>query len=114
MGKKKRIHRSKEDLKKELIEQLALLKHSCQAFDSGFHNYWYQPDVKIGNYWSNKGSKKTYAIDGDANNQDLHPLKDPVIYPPDSFSWKTSFPNFLVFLLISILGFQTLRKRKRN
>lgn len=87
---------------------------SSQAFDSGFHNYWYQPDVKIGNYWSNKGSKKTYAIDGDANNQDLHPLKDPVIYPPDSFSWKTSFPNFLVFLLISILGFQTLRKRKRN
>ncbi len=84
-----------------------------QAFDSGFHNYWYQADVKIGNYWSGS-SKKIYEIDGDANNQDLYPIKDPVIYPPDSFSWKTSFPNLLVFLIISILGFQTLRRKKKE
>jgi hypothetical protein len=36
MSKPKRIQRPKDELKQELVEQLLLLRHSCQAFDSGF------------------------------------------------------------------------------
>jgi len=36
MTKPKRIKRAKDELKKELGEQLQLLRHSCQAFDNGF------------------------------------------------------------------------------
>lgn len=32
----KRVRRPKEELKRELVEQLALLSHSCRTFDSGF------------------------------------------------------------------------------
>jgi hypothetical protein len=35
MTKPKRVARPKDELKRELVEQLALLRHSCQAFDSG-------------------------------------------------------------------------------
>lgn len=35
MVKPKRVHRPKDELKRELVEQLQLLRHSCQAFDSG-------------------------------------------------------------------------------
>jgi len=35
MAKPKRVQRSKDELKKELREQLLLLRHSCQAFDGG-------------------------------------------------------------------------------
>jgi hypothetical protein len=35
MTKPKRVQRPKEELKRELIEQVALLRHSCQAFDNG-------------------------------------------------------------------------------
>ena len=35
MAKPKRVQRPKDELKRELIEQLQLLRHSCQAFDSG-------------------------------------------------------------------------------
>jgi hypothetical protein len=33
--KPKRVQRSKDDLKRELAEQLALLRHSCETFDRG-------------------------------------------------------------------------------
>ena len=36
MSKPKRVQRPKEELKRELVEQLALLRHSCTAFDNGF------------------------------------------------------------------------------
>jgi hypothetical protein len=35
MTKPKRVQRPKDELKRELAEQLQLLRHSCQAFDSG-------------------------------------------------------------------------------
>lgn len=35
MTKPKRVQRPKDELKRELIEQIALLRHSCQAFDNG-------------------------------------------------------------------------------
>lgn len=35
MNKRKRLQRPKDELKRELIEQLQLLRHSCQAFDNG-------------------------------------------------------------------------------
>jgi len=35
MTKPKRVQRPKNELKRELIDQLQLLRHSCQAFDSG-------------------------------------------------------------------------------
>ena len=35
MAKPKRVQRPKDELKREFIEQLQLLRHSCQAFDSG-------------------------------------------------------------------------------
>lgn len=35
MTKPKRIQRPKDELKRELIEQLQLLRHSCQTFDNG-------------------------------------------------------------------------------
>lgn len=35
MTKPKRVQRSKDDLKKELREQLQLLRHSCQSYDNG-------------------------------------------------------------------------------
>jgi hypothetical protein len=36
MAKKGRVCRPKDELKRELIEQLQLLRHSCEAFDRGF------------------------------------------------------------------------------
>jgi hypothetical protein len=36
MSKRNRVQRPKEELKRELIEQLQLLRHSCEAFDRGF------------------------------------------------------------------------------
>ena len=36
MSKPKRVQRPKEELKRELVEQLALLRHSCSAFDNSF------------------------------------------------------------------------------
>lgn len=35
MAKPKRVPRPKDEIKRELVEQLQLLRHSCQAFDSG-------------------------------------------------------------------------------
>ena len=35
MTKPKRVQRPKDELNRELVEQLQLLRHSCQAFDSG-------------------------------------------------------------------------------
>lgn len=35
MAKPKRVQRPKDELKRELVEQLQLLRHSCQAFDGG-------------------------------------------------------------------------------
>lgn len=35
MSKRKRVQRPKEELKRELAEQLQLLRHSCELFDSG-------------------------------------------------------------------------------
>lgn len=35
MAKPNRVQRPKDELKRELVEQLQLLRHSCQAFDSG-------------------------------------------------------------------------------
>jgi hypothetical protein len=35
MAKSKRVQRPKDELKRELVEQLQLLRHSCQAFDCG-------------------------------------------------------------------------------
>lgn len=35
MSKPKRVQRPKGELKHELVDQLQLLRHSCQAFDSG-------------------------------------------------------------------------------
>lgn len=35
MAKKKRIQRSKEDLKLELCDQISLLQHACERYDSG-------------------------------------------------------------------------------
>jgi hypothetical protein len=36
MVKRKRIKRSRNELKQELIEQLELLQHACDSYDSGF------------------------------------------------------------------------------
>lgn len=35
MPKPKRVQRPKDELRRELVEQLQLLRHSCQAFDGG-------------------------------------------------------------------------------
>lgn len=35
MAKLNRVQRPKDELKRELVEQLQLLRHSCQAFDNG-------------------------------------------------------------------------------
>ena len=35
MAKQKRVQRPNDELKRELVEQLQLLRHSCQAFDAG-------------------------------------------------------------------------------
>lgn len=35
MAKKKRIQRSRDDLKQELRDQITLLQHSCERYDSG-------------------------------------------------------------------------------
>lgn len=35
MAMQKRVQRPKDELKRELVEQLQLLKHSCKAFDGG-------------------------------------------------------------------------------
>ncbi len=77
---------------------------TSQAFDNGKNNYWYNPEVQIGNFWSDRGSKKTYSIDGDADNYDLYPLQDPIYYPDESYSWKISFPFFLGVLVFLVYG----------
>ncbi len=47
---------------------------SSQAYDRGEENFWYDPETKEGNYWSDLGSKCTYKIDGKAHSKDLYPL----------------------------------------
>ncbi len=87
---------------------------TSQAFDSGTKNLWYHPDIKIGNYWSGRGSKKTYEIDGEAESLDLFPLKDPIYYPPESYTWKASFSIFFGLFVIVISSKVYSIKRKNS
>jgi len=86
---------------------------TSQAFDSGTGNYWYHPEIRAGNFWSDKGSKRTYQIDGNTNNLDMYPLDDPIYYPDESYSWKASFP-FLVGGFMIICREIYTRKKKRS
>ncbi len=76
-----------------------------QALDEGIGNYWYHPDLFIGNFWSNKGMKRKYAIEGSAGSFDLYPLKDPIVLPDEDYPLKTSFPIFISFFSILITKF---------
>ena len=86
---------------------------SSQAYDGGISNLWYNQELQSGNFWDDKGTKKIYEIDGTANSVDLFPLKDPIYYPPDSFSWETTI-EILPCLAISIGLFITRRINKKN
>jgi hypothetical protein len=35
MARNKRVSRPKDELKRELVEQLSLLRHACETFDRG-------------------------------------------------------------------------------
>ncbi|MCE7741390.1 MAG: hypothetical protein GOP50_02940, partial [Candidatus Heimdallarchaeota archaeon] len=71
------------------------------------------PEIKSGNFWFDIGSKNTYQIDGDADSVDLFPLKDPIYYPDEFYSWKTSYPLLVGFLVILLLS-QSIRSIKRK
>lgn len=86
---------------------------TSQAFDCGTGNYWYNPEIKSGNFWFDIGSKNTYQIDGDADSVDLFPLKDPIYYPDEFYSWKTSYTLLVGFLVILLLS-QSIRSIKRK
>ncbi len=87
-------------------------KTEKQALDHGNGNYWYDPDTLEGNYWSDRGRRNKYLIDGDANSVDLYPLKNPTVLPDDNYPLKTnhsSIPSiFSLFILVIIA------KKKRN
>ncbi len=73
-----------------------------QAFDSGIGNFWYHPDSLVGNFWSDRGMKRKYAIDGSAGSYDLYPLKDPIVLPDEDYPLKTPFPYIISFFSILI------------
>ncbi len=82
---------------------------NSQAQDQGTKNYWYHPDTLVGNYWSDKGLKGKYSIDGTAGSYDFYPLKDPVVLPPEEYPLKTPFPYMASILTIVIL--ESLRRK---
>jgi parallel beta-helix repeat protein len=84
-----------------------------QAVDDGTGNYWYHPDTLTGNWWSDKGSKRRYAIEGDANNFDYYPLKDPAVLPDENYPLKTSSPYLLVIptLIIADIIRRNIKKK---
>lgn len=84
---------------------------TSQAEDSGTNNYWYNPETNIGNYWLDKGNKKKYAIDGDANSFDLYPLKNPIVLPDEDYPLKTSI-SFILFIFSLFIVYEVWEKRR--
>ncbi len=52
-------------------------EESKQACDNGERNFWYNKEIKEGNYW-NDLEEIVYRIDGSANSTDLYPLNSPL------------------------------------
>ncbi|MHA1217960.1 MAG: right-handed parallel beta-helix repeat-containing protein [Candidatus Heimdallarchaeaceae archaeon] len=84
---------------------------TSQAEDSGTNNFWYNPETKVGNYWSNKGIKRKYAIDGDANSFDLYPLKNPIVLPVEDYPLRTPI-SFILFLFSLFIVYEVWKKRR--
>ncbi|MCG3258741.1 MAG: right-handed parallel beta-helix repeat-containing protein [Candidatus Heimdallarchaeota archaeon] len=84
---------------------------TSQAEDSGTNNFWYNPETKVGNYWSNKGIKRKYAIDGDANSFDLYPLKNPIVLPDEDYPLRTPI-SFILFLFSLFIVYEVWKKRR--
>jgi len=75
-----------------------------QASDSGTKNTWYSVALKEGNYWNEHRSKEPYDIDGEAESQDLYPLRKSPL--------KTGF--IIPFLTISLALIIISRIRKKR
>jgi len=86
---------------------------NSQAQDQGTKNYWYHTDTLVGNFWSDKGLKGKYSIDGTAGSYDLYPLKVPLVLPPEEYPIKTPFPYIASIFTIVILD-SLRRKIVRN
>ncbi len=50
--------------------------NSSQVQDSGRNSFWYDPELKVGNYWSTGIEAFGYAIDGYKNYLDKYPIND--------------------------------------
>ena len=89
-----------------------------QASDSS-RNYWYNPDMEIGNYWSDLGDENKYEISNDK--YDLFPLEQPPIEPlssypdPITITVETYFiPLSIVIVSLFLISFLFRAKSKKS
>ncbi|MCG3260811.1 MAG: right-handed parallel beta-helix repeat-containing protein, partial [Candidatus Heimdallarchaeota archaeon] len=81
-------------------------EESKQACDKGERNFWYNKEIKEGNYWDDL-EELVYRIDGSANSIDLYPLNSPL-------RRITTEPFLLtISCLVSISILITRKKRKK-
>ncbi len=82
-------------------------EESKQACDKGERNFWYNKEIKEGNYWDDL-EELVYRIDGSANSVDLYPLNSPL-------REITTEPFLLtVSCLICLCTLITRKKRKKT
>lgn len=85
-----------------------------QAFDGSPGNYWYEPNLLEGNYWSDLGDKCYYIINGEDQVYDLYPLNkiencvDPINPTTDPQNGNgDGFPK-LAIIALAVCGIVTV------
>ncbi len=85
---------------------------TSQACDNGTSNFWYDPEVKEGNYWSDWSGRGDYYIDGSACPEDRYPLDEPAEYSTDENQLNFTFT--LLMLVVTLLLTRTISKKKKK
>ncbi len=83
-------------------------EESKQACDKGERNFWYNKEIKEGNYWDDL-EEIVYRIDGSANSIDLYPLNGP-LREITILSYLAAKPFLLI--VSSLIAFSIVIKRR--
>lgn len=78
-----------------------------QCFDDGSVNIWYDTKKREGNYWSDLGEFKTYAIYGFSESIDKYPLNE-------SLERISAFLSISIITLLMIVFLKIKNRRKRK
>ena len=85
---------------------------TSQALDDCTNNYWYDPEVKEGNYWSDWSGRGDYYIDGSAGTEDRYPLDEPAEYSTDEN--QLDFTFILLIVVVTLLLTRIISKKKKK